>query len=109
MKKFFIIFFPCVAALACILFGNILIALFPVPIQISKTETTTTIQVDGVRKEVKTTSGIKEIHFTKPHPHEREFQIDGSDSITYNTLDKNYFATFSAHPYYHFQSFLRNE
>jgi hypothetical protein len=92
-----------------LMMSNLLVALFPLEIQVSGDGSELAVSVDGRTEYISTTTPIRSLRVLPADPYRREYQIDGSDSTNNQNLDSAYFTQFSQTPYYRFQAWLRDE
>jgi hypothetical protein len=67
-----------------------------------------TFAFDGADHAFTLPSPIQYLSIPASNPLLREYQIDGSDSTNNNNLDLDYFSQFASHPYYRFESWMRD-
>ena len=89
--------------------SDVVLAAFPVHVHVTATEQAAAISIDGVTRIVDLAGPLQSARFVPIEPNAREYQIDGSDTANNSTFQGDYFATFANSPYYHFQSWLRDE
>ena len=89
--------------------GELLLDLYPVRLVAQGVGSNLTIDLDGGIKRFQLPWPIASFRIPPAQPLEREYQIDGSDSVERRTFDPEHFAALSTTPYYRLQAWLRDE
>jgi len=92
-----------------IITSNGLLDLAPVQVALAVDGQNMTLAVDGRVQQAYLPAAVQTLRFPAVAPHQREYQIDGSDTTNNFTFDPSYFAVEASAPYYRLQAWLRDD